>query len=176
MTIRTQMWIGEEEPQRSKFEQVSNSDDLIHKPLGGLWTSTVRDDGTSDWLDWVNTEDFYHEDQEVWFLEPREELDIVRIDRQVELESIIERYDRRERPSEPPLVVAADSFAPIDFERMAEEHDGIHLTESGQWETRMSRPGLYGWDAETVCWFHWRFESVEYQGSINDYMETVYDD
>jgi hypothetical protein len=173
--IETQMWIGEQSPLESKFERIRNSDELIHKPTGGLWTSTVRDDGTSDWLDWCEIEDFYHEDQNVWWLEPRAEIDLVRIDRHVELEAVISAFDRRVNDDAGPVVKTTETFAPIDYEAMSGAYDGLHLTEDGQRNTRMTTPGLYGWDAETVLWFEWCFESIEYQGTINDYIDVHYD-
>lgn len=53
-------------------------------------------------------------------------------------------------------------FVFIDFERVAQEYDGIWLTEQGNGATHLSYPhDLNGWDAESVLWFRWCFSQVE---------------
>jgi len=38
-----------------------------------------------------------------------------------------------------------------DYEECATRYDAIHLTDRGQWATRMTHPkNLYGWDCESV--------------------------
>ena len=50
----------------------------------------------------------------------------------------------------------------INFYEMSKDYDAIHLTEKGQWKTRMTRPvSLYGWDCETVYWFRMKFKVVK---------------
>jgi hypothetical protein len=50
----------------------------------------------------------------------------------------------------------------LDFERMrADGYDGVHLTEQGQWRTRLTELNLYGWDCESTIWLRWAFTSVE---------------
>lgn len=169
--VDTQMWIGESELSQSTFEPVQNQDDPIHKPRGGLWTSTVRDDERSGWLDWMETNDFYTGDEEVWHLEPEDDLDVMLIEDKPHLEAILENYSRD--LGHPSLAIQSRTFAPLDFEGIAENYDAIRLTYEGQWNTRMTRPGLYGWDCETVLWLRWAFDSIEYQGHISDYIEAI---
>ena len=52
-------------------------------------------------------------------------------------------------------------FQPLDFERMAADFDAVHLTDEGQWATRLTQPSLYGWDCESTCWLRWAFERAE---------------
>jgi hypothetical protein len=58
----------------------------------------------------------------------------------------------------------------LDFTKMPEEWDGIHLTARGQEETRfdfnMTGVNLYGWDCESTIWFNFNFEKVECLGSM----------
>ena len=169
--VDTQMWIGTEELSQSKFESVCNQNNPVHKPSGGLWTSTLRDDNRSGWLDWKDRESHYTGEEEVWHIEPESNLDILIIEDQPHLEAILERYERDDLSGS--LSTQARAFAPLDFEAIGENYDAIRLTEQGQWNTRMTRPGLYGWDCESVLWLCWAFESVEYQGHISDYIEAI---
>jgi hypothetical protein len=66
------------------------------------------------------------------------------------------------------------AFQPLDFERMAQDFDGMHLTDEGQWSTRLTQPSLYGWDCESTCWFRWMFDRVE-QGPRIEIKERVWD-
>jgi hypothetical protein len=167
--LGTQMWIGEKQPNRGKFKQPENQADPIHKPDGGLWTSTVTDDGRSGWLDTLERLGLYSGDENVWFLEPEDDLEVLLIEDEPHLNAILENYRRDDSP-----IVSAQSrtFAPLDFEAIAENYAAIRLTEEGQWNTRMTRPGLYGWDSETVLWLQWSFADMEYQGNIADYIEV----
>lgn len=169
--VDMQMWIGTEELSQTTFEEPRNQDDPVHKPRGGLWTSTLTDDGRSGWLDWVERESFHTGDEEIWHLEPESDTEILIIEDQPHLEAILERYERPDLSGT--LSTQARTFAPLDFEAIGENYDAIRLTEQGQWNTRMSRPGLYGWDCETVLWLRWAFDSVEYQGHISDYIDAV---
>lgn len=162
------MYLSETYPSLESFEPVENKDDGVHKPRGGLWTSTLRDD-TSGWLDWCKAESFYSGDEIVWLLYPEDELDIYEIDSQADLLTLLDHF---ERPGGDPAIDAQrGTFAPIDFETMAEEYDAIHLTEEGQWDTRMTRPGLYGWDSECYLWFRWCFEDIAEHNPITYYTE-----
>ena len=157
MTVPQQTWIGTNEPVEAEFEPIANKDDPPHKPSGGLWTSSAfikNGHVYSDWLRWVETESFYNDAEVVYTLEPEErEYDILRVHTQFHLEALLERYGRDD-------AIPTQTLAPLDFEAMASDYDAIHLTEQGQRETRMSRPGLYGWDSETYLWFEWVFTEV----------------
>ena len=48
-----------------------------------------------------------------------------------------------------------------DFEQLAIDYDGVHITESGESATRHTEPGLYGWDCESTVWFRWAFSNVQ---------------
>jgi hypothetical protein len=41
-----------------------------------------------------------------------------------------------------------------NWERLARHFDAVHLTEKGQWDTRLPPSGdnLYGWDCESTLW------------------------
>lgn len=120
---------------------------------GGLWTSTWVDDSCA-WRDFCVNEmdwgDFY-----IWLLEPDPRARILEIDTLDDLKDVLLVYpDPRERGQ------SLGNVAGVNFEAIAESWDGIHLTEEGQWRTRLSQPNLYGWDVESTLWFRWCFLSV----------------
>lgn len=122
------------------------------KPFsGGLWTSSLRDDGISSWVEWC----FYESGFCVgdgWILLPRKNARIYTVNNLADLERLQTMF---------PL--QGDY---IDFVSMAKNYDALHLTEQGQRETSISFPvNLSGWDCESTVWFRWVFESV--QGPVN---------
>lgn len=160
MPIPVQTWVGGDEPIQEEFESVSNCDDPPHKPDGGLWTSTsfIRNGHTiSDWIQWLERNQQYHESQVVYELKPeKREYDILCIDSYDQLRSVVSRYNRQSKSSSRKSELHG-VFPSIDFEAISDEYDAIHLTEKGQSETRLTNPGLYGWDVETYLWFDWVF-------------------
>lgn len=54
----------------------------------------------------------------------------------------------------------------LDWHAIAQDFDGVHLTERGQALTRFSDPSLYGWDCESTAWFRWVFTDVTYLGRL----------
>lgn len=120
----------------------------FYKPTGGLWTATYRvDEHSSSWVDWCRVEEFGNVDACNWFiLEPDPTANVYIIDSADDLTRLGARY-------------SVGFF--LDFEELARQYDAIHLTDDGQWATRHTRPGLYGWDVESTLWFRWRFKKVE---------------
>jgi len=47
----------------------------------------------------------------------------------------------------------------LDFEALAADFDGLHLTDNGETAMRSGYSGaeLYGWDFESTLWFRWAF-------------------
>lgn len=166
--VKTQMYVSETPPSQAEYEPVENKDDGVHKPRGGLWSSTLRD-GTSGWLDWVLAESFYTRDEVVWLLYPEDDVDVLTIDSEADLHAALDEYQRQDDRAT--IALQSQTFAPLDFEAMAEDYDAIRLTEEGQWDTRFSKPGLYGWDSECYLWFRWAFEDISEHRPITDYID-----
>lgn len=54
-----------------------------------------------------------------------------------------------------------EHFTGFDFERMAEEYDGLHLTEEAAGSLHLSYPlDMNSWDCESTVWFRWVFSEV----------------
>jgi len=161
----TQCFIHDTEPQAERFDPPKNTGQLVSKPEGGLWTSTLRADGTSGWLDWCQAENWgIGEESVLYALEPKADCSVLVIDSEDDLHTVLESYSRDETdfPSR------IQMFAPLDFEALQERYDAIQLTENGQLETRFTTPGLYGWDSECSLWLRYEFDTVEEIGSVTE--------
>ena len=162
-SLGTQAFISENPPRPERFDPPTNTEQMVHKPTGGLWTSTLRDDGSCAWLEWCRAEHWgLTEASKLYALEPEPGIAVMEIDSEYDLQDVIDDWGRDDiRPA------LARSFAPLDFEAIAEEYDAIHLTEWGEHHTRFTTPGLYGWDTECTLWLRWSFRSVESCGPID---------
>lgn len=128
----------------------------FHKPKYGLWTSTYdAAQHTSAWVEWCLVESFGDVLAGGWFvLRPELSARVFIIDGVEDLKHLVAHYPQ---PGAEPYM---RFMACLDFERLADEYDAIHLTEHGQWATRHSMPHLNGWDVESTLWFRWCFTSV----------------
>lgn len=119
------------------------------KPHGGLWTSPMRD-GKADWTRWCEGERFGAFDAPVTAVIPDRDARVFVIDRHADLLALEAAY-----PDPQPEIPAGIKMWPsIDWAAVARDIDAVWLTEAGQWATRFSQPGLYGWDCETVFWLN----------------------
>lgn len=127
------------------------------KPKWGLWTSTYdAERHTSAWVDWCLAEEFGDVTAGSWFvLTPDPSARVFVIDGLAALEHLTDNY-----PEPGTEAYTRRFFACLDFERLAQEYDAIHMTEAGQWATRYSTPNLNGWDVECTLWFRWCFTDV----------------
>lgn len=132
---------------------VENRQDV--KPKYGFWTSTYTGQ-SSAWVDWCQAEQFGDVLAGSWFLlRPKPKARVFVIDSLADLHTLLAGY------TEPDTAYYGYGRACIDFERLALDYDGLHLTEEGEAATRFARPGLYGWDCESTLWFRWCFKSCE---------------
>lgn len=154
-----QLFCGKREPHESLLIPIHNQVGFV-KAGGGLWTSTYAKEYYSDWV--LAYEDMWgipSQGLDGWLLTPTPHARIYTVDSLADLHWLHERYEIQNELS---------SFMKrLDYEKMAVDFDGMHLTRKGQWDTRMSHPiDLYGWDCESTHWFRWCFETVEYLGKV----------
>lgn len=152
---------------------------LMHvKPMGGLWTSTYHKKIGCGWLAWCQGEDFRLDHEEVYKLKFDPESKVYVIDSWEDYMDLKSQY----------LVHPPDGateqeksfhelFQFIDWVKVSDIYDAIHLTEKGEGETRYpsfglgssSRDmGLYGWDCESTLWLKYKVISSEYLGRVSD--------
>lgn len=156
--IGLQLFVGERRPQANLMKPITNVS-FVPKAGGGLWTSTYAD-GTSAWVRWCESEQFRDTPKSSWWLlEPKANVKLMVIDSFVSLSKVFLKYgieDDCERYF-------------LDYEKMALDYDGMHLTEEAQWETRLSYPiNLYGWDCESTHWFRWAFDKVYHMSDFKN--------
>lgn len=161
MTASIQLFCGKKEPQKSCVQPIKNQIECL-KAKGGIWTSTYNKELGSDWVGvyksfWGMPE----EGLDGWLLTPSSNARVYKIDSLNDLIWMYQNYKRK-------LADIPDVIKMLDFEKMSQDFDAIHLTAKGMRETRHSRPiNLYAWDCECTHWFKWCFEKVEYIGKIN---------
>jgi len=161
-TLGPQLWINRHPPRASSFNVVVNDHGFRVKPQGGLWTSTYSDEIGSGWVEWCLAEDFrvpQHFRWHGWLLTPPWDARVYEIDSYADLRRLAEsEFGMPEGPGYFP----AFGGCGIDFEKMSQSYDAIHLTEAGQWATRLSHPHtLYGWDCESTLWLHYPWAWAE---------------
>lgn len=166
--ISRELFVGEVEPSRKHMKPITNRD-LSNKPLGGLWTSRYDETYGSEWVQWCIAEEFHAPDDgfDSWVLYGHDSKLLV-IDSLVDLKRALRTY-RMKYDTDHPLYLSSPMFRSVfNYEAMAHDYDGLHLTARGQAETRLSYPeSLYGFDCESTVWFRWCFSKVEHLGKKN---------
>jgi hypothetical protein len=125
------------------------------KPLGGFWVSSYLGPARiSAWREWcVSDMPHWIVDVDLYKVVINPDAHIYEIDTQADLVSLHNRY---------PANYGFGKY--LNFEAIARNYDGIHLTEDGQWATRYgSGINLYGWDLESTVLFTKCFEFEPYQ-------------
>lgn len=157
-----------------RIEEMDPVKNQLHvKPLGGLWTSTYQPTGkfASGWIEWCYSEEPEWITEHAFLLEVKPDARIYTIDSQSDVLQLLNKYKLyRLRSESGKLIDVMDlgmSMAILDWEKIAQDYDGVHLTEEGQWRTRLARPGLYGWDCESTIWFRNVFSRITlYKGKL----------
>jgi hypothetical protein len=167
-SVGPQLWVGEREPVPERVEPVRRgpAEPAIAKPAGGLWTSPVRENGSSAWIDWMRREYWCPiADPRAWLLTPEENASVYVIDDAADLAPITAPAEDLDLQ-----IPGLSDYRAVDWAGVFDEFDGISLTECGQVATRFTPSGtanLYGWDCATVLWYEWTFADVEYVGEID---------
>lgn len=148
--LEAQLYIGKEIPDFNKVKTIKNE---FIKPIGGLWTSTYKDNSSS-WVDWLISENFRSPFEDRWaILKPKKDAKILIIDSFDDLWSLYVKFSFEN-------LEKFKGF--LDYEAISKSYDAINLTKKGEIETRFSPEiSLYGWDCESTLWFRWVFDSVE---------------
>lgn len=129
------------------------------KPKGGLWTSPLRDDGSSGWVEWCQDNKMGWVGS-AWRLEPVD-CRVLVINSLDALRRVWAHYGGSYQWGE------NDRWTEryIEWPEVGRDYDAVHLTERGFEECHLPYDPfdltLYGWDCETVFWFRWRFSTVE---------------
>ena len=132
---------------RSKYKTVTNMP-YSNKPDGGLWTSPYKPDTGSEWVEFTVGANFNvpNVDGPASLITLKKDATIYRISAMTELCELLKDFKAKQL-MELPLPLILDV---LDYERLAKVIDGIYVTPSGLYSTRLTEPSLHGWDCETV--------------------------
>jgi len=163
-SLGVQLFVGNAVPLPELLEPIKNDPDAYYrqKPHGGFWTSTYRKEThDSAWIEWCRGEEFGDVDKLRWhLLTPRPDCKIYTIDSRMDFKRLLKTHGLV-----PPIAHMHSFFADkltIDFEKLAQEYDGLHLTSRGNGQTHLSYPNdLNAWDCESILWFRWCFTEVQ---------------
>jgi len=127
------------------------------KPGGGFWTSTFHPQAkyASDWVKFWTSLKFkfgIKDFEKAVLLEVSPEAKVCHIDGVADLEKLIFKYPRVSIDSLKRIPIDRMSSGTIDWEALARDYDGVHLTRNAAAEIHeMDR--FAGWDCESTCWF-----------------------
>jgi hypothetical protein len=162
--LPVQLHLSSEDAMRAEVIPATNADGSgipFCKPCGGMWTSTWdQETRISGWVEWCQGEFQTPLVEKYWhLLTPQPGIRVYTIDTYDDLTRLLGRYERRFTGKFASLGFRQNY---LDFERLAQDYDAIHMTDDGQWATRLTYPAnLYGWDCECTLWFRWCFTEVQ---------------
>ena len=160
---RTQLWIGARDASPGPGHP---SPRHYGKPHNEIWTSSALDDGSSAWWHLLRQgADSPPPDvaQSVWRLTPRADARVYEINAPDDWARLCEAFP----------VVVADGYVGPDWDAVAAEYDGVHLSVEGliraqcvEVETAYGTAKLDTWDAESTAWLQWCFDAVARVGEV----------
>lgn len=132
------------------------------KPRGGLWTSTFDVQYKNRWVEFCEYDFTCNVPDNRWdgyILIPHKRARIYTVNSHKDLMKLLEKYPYQPYRNMYGFPFLAEKLYP-DFERIKRDYDAIRITDEGQWATRLTEPGLYGWDFESTLWFRDCFTKV----------------
>lgn len=154
------------------MQAISNLDS---KPKGGLWTSTYNEVYGSDWIKWLQQNDFIQSDNAIggFYMTINKEAAIYTIDSYNDANALFEEYSYW-----PPFILEFDNpldefyqknshfFKCIDYQKLSDKFDGLHLTKQGFYDCKVRYSPCISpftsFDCESTIWFNWCFDSIQY--------------
>ncbi|HSE44882.1 MAG TPA: hypothetical protein VLA89_06095 [Gemmatimonadales bacterium] len=162
--LASQVFVSHTYPEAEKLQPVQS--EHFWKPrAGGLWTSTLNDEG-GEWVRWLIGEGYSLEEEgwggKLWRLEPAE-ANLLVIWSPAELRNLVEVYPHPELEEFNARYQAAglEGYLWVNWEEMAKDYDGFHIPNPWPWRFCDDIPAsmfFYSMDAECTCWFKWCFE------------------
>jgi hypothetical protein len=143
--LAPQLLVHDRDVLEPRIRPNKNDPKNLGKPRGGFWTSTYDPDYGSGWVRWCVAYRYNDPFDLHWtVVHVPKSARVATISSQSDWAALIERY---------PCTVRGRRG--LDFEKLAPEYDGLHLTNEGYLRTRSRRsgPALIGWDCESTLWF-----------------------
>ncbi len=165
MSLRPQLWvqskIGPPDPLHVMLDYPHGRHWLGKPWRVGFWTSTYTPGCAhpSRWVDWCYGEmPGWTEGKPTWLLTAKLHVRIYEITGQTTLVALWRRFPDS-------TALGYTGVHTIDWKKVAEEYDAVHLTERGHWRTRWGATetelNTYAWDCESTWWPRWCFEDVQ---------------
>lgn len=154
------------------FEKSGKKFDLnetvyMRKPRAPFWTSSVKESGKTDWEDWTDSEEFKQSPLH-FDVVPDEDAKVFVIDDEADIEELFNKYggfyDFKDG-SISKLPKGKTTSVVVDWNKVAEDFDGVRVTEDAVHKFHLEGPQWHGdsfdlniWDAESTAWFKKRFK------------------
>lgn len=155
--IRRQAILARESFDKSKFTSIKGNRGN-NKPLdGGYWTSSMEDNGRTDWLEFSESEGFYESGEKMKYIQIdiSKDAKVLSINSVEDYNRVIELYGREKGENEN----LANLDKVIDLDKLSKDYDGFNLTRKGFFA---NQDNFTGWDCECTLWFNIdKFEKVE---------------
>ena len=168
--LATQVYVSPTAPVADAITPVER--ELFWKPRGGLWTSTLDEEG-GDWVRWLRDQDYSLDDErwggKLWRLEPVE-ANVVVLATPDDYNELAERFPYPDNP----LTKLKSMGKIIDWPAVSAVYDAVHVPAPHAYRFS-SLLGLRDHeidayyaaslffdtcDAESTCWFRWCFEGA----------------
>ena len=160
MTLGTQLFVTRNGPPRRGEYPSSRVD---NKPFRALWTSTFLPDGpfASAWIEMTGlpyASPVGNVPAPAYLLRPSKRAAVREIGSAGDWSALLERYS----------VERGGLLAAIDWERVSDDYDAVHMKGAGVRATHtLKEDSSNGWDVESTAWFRWAFSGVEsYDGPL----------
>lgn len=166
--IKTQIVVTKQKIDKNKFVIPAENNGRNKPSIGGFWTSTLNDNGMSDWMSWTKSEEFYSYSKGKTVLDTAtiqisENANVLTIDNREDYEKIIEKYKEKiDEQGEVKFVYTLSGPEDLlDFNLLSKDYDGIRLTQKGIHENKKA---FEFWDVESTLWFNLdNFETIDYE-------------
>jgi len=161
MRLPTQTFVSRTSPDPARMKPVRNAKQIHWKPEGGLWTSTLDEEGGA-WVGWVTSEYDLSDERfggEVWLLEPTN-ANIAVIDNPDDLRSFAGAHPHPLQSSLKDDIVIETFSHLLDWESLAASYDAVHFPNPYPWRLTMDMATSMFFnvlDVESTVWFRWCF-------------------
>ena len=157
--MKTQLAIRKNNIDVAKFVKPFGARSNNKPSGGGFWTSSQKENGKSDWIEFTEAEEFYEDTEKlkVFSIEISDDARVLIIDSKEDYEQAIEKYGviRDENDYIPSLM----SNTLLNYDELMSDYDALSVTDKGRIDNDLA---FYGWDCESTVWFNMdHFENIK---------------
>lgn len=152
--MKTQVILAKEEIEFDKFIKPKGTRKSCNKPKsGGLWTSSLTEDGKSGWIHFVESEDFYEDMSKLkmYHVEVSNNARVLRIESKRDFQAALDKYGVNSLSKEEQFIFGFHSRKILDYTKLSKDFDALSVSKKGIAENYME---LFSWDCESTVWFN----------------------